>query len=111
MIYREKETINLIKEHFDNLDLINRIRFEFSFQKISGFKHPIIKDPQNYTYTKRSISNKIIYFYCSMLIIKDEFIYHFDSSESTQQIIVLPLSYLPWLETVFVQNQQKLLEH
>ena len=61
-----KETINLIKEHFDNLDLINRIRIEFSFQKISCLKNPIIKDPQNYTYIKRSISNKIIYFYCSL---------------------------------------------
>ena len=38
-----KETINLIKEHFDNLDLINRIRIKFSFQKISGLKYPISK--------------------------------------------------------------------
>ena len=50
-----KETINLIKGNFKNLDMINRIGIQFSFQKILSLKYPIIKHPQNYTYTKRYI--------------------------------------------------------
>ena len=61
--FAKKELLEM-KCLFDQLNLMDRIKTKFAFPKFTRLNYPIIKDPDNYTYSKRSISGKTIYFYC-----------------------------------------------
>ena len=61
--FAKKELLEM-KSLFDQLNLIDRIKTKFAFPKFTTLNYPIIKDPENYTYSKRSISEKTVYFYC-----------------------------------------------
>ncbi len=72
--YNQSETsLDLSKEIkaevtglYEDLSLVLRIKLKFQFPNLDFLKWPLIRDPKNFIYAKRSLISKTIFFYCSL---------------------------------------------
>jgi len=79
----DKQSQQQIETLYNVLELIHKIKVKFLFQQLSFIKWPIIKDPENYQYSKRSINNRTIYYYCTLYLTKNCQSIEFNTSNST----------------------------